>query len=95
VLAVAIVLEAVALVLFLTAGDVTVLLLARVAQGVATGAVTTSLLCGWPTERVRTVSATLLAAPEQRGELFAVACTIAYLAFSLPATGLPPVPTDG
>jgi len=43
VLAVAIVLEAVALVLFLTAGDVTVLLLARVAQGVATGAATTTL----------------------------------------------------
>jgi MFS family permease len=43
VLAAAITLEAVALVLFLTAGDVTVLLLARVAQGIATGAATTTL----------------------------------------------------
>ncbi|MCR6492667.1 MFS transporter [Cellulomonas sp. P24] len=94
-----------------------------------TGAVTTYLVRGWPTERVLTFSAVLLAAgtavtlggvlahsivlaglgtvvagvgfgasaravfgtlaqlaaPEQRGELFAVAYTIAYLAFSLPA----------
>ena len=94
-----------------------------------TGAVTTYLVRGWPTGRVLTVSAALLtagttvtlggvlahsivlaglgtvvagvgfgasaravfgtlallAAPEQRGELFAVAYTIAYLAFSLPA----------
>ena len=94
-----------------------------------TGAATTYLVRGWPTERVLTVSATLLtagttvtlggvlahsimlaglgtvvagvgfgasaravfgtlallAAPEQRGALFAVAYTIAYLAFSLPA----------
>lgn len=43
VLAAAIALEAVALVLFLTAGDVTVLLAARVVQGIATGAATTTL----------------------------------------------------
>ncbi|HEX5333898.1 MAG TPA: MFS transporter [Cellulomonas sp.] len=43
VLAAAIALETVALVLFLTAGDVTVLLAARVVQGVATGAATTTL----------------------------------------------------
>jgi MFS family permease len=43
VLAAAIVLEAVALVLFLTAGDVGVLLAARVVQGIATGAAMTTL----------------------------------------------------
>ena len=43
VLAAAIALEAVALVLFITAGDVTVLLAARVAQGIATGAALTTL----------------------------------------------------
>jgi MFS family permease len=43
VLAAAIALEAVALVLFLSAGDVTVLLMARVAQGIATGAAMTTL----------------------------------------------------
>jgi MFS family permease len=43
VLAAAIALEAVALVLFLTAGGVTTLLLARLAQGVATGAAITTL----------------------------------------------------
>jgi len=43
VLAAAIVLEAVALVLFITAGDVTLLLLARLVQGVATGAALTTL----------------------------------------------------
>src|ERR1700685_4195159 len=42
-LAAAIALEAVALVLFITAGDVTVLLAARVAQGIATGAALTTL----------------------------------------------------
>lgn len=39
----AIALEAVALVLFLVAGDVTVLAIARIAQGIATGAATTAL----------------------------------------------------
>ncbi|MEL3945317.1 MFS transporter [Streptomyces sp. LNU-CPARS28] len=43
VLAAAIALEAVALVLFLTAGNVTVLAAARVLQGIATGAATTTL----------------------------------------------------
>ncbi|MDX6431362.1 MAG: hypothetical protein QOE54_3728 [Streptosporangiaceae bacterium] len=43
VLAAAIALEAVALVLFIAAGDVTVLLFARVAQGIATGAAMTTL----------------------------------------------------
>ena len=43
VLAAAIALEAVALVLFLSAGSVTVLLLARLAQGIATGAAMTTL----------------------------------------------------
>ena len=43
VLAAAIALEAVALVLFITAGDVTLLLLARLVQGVATGAALTTL----------------------------------------------------
>jgi MFS family permease len=43
VLAGAIALEAVALLLFLVAGDVTVLLIARVAQGIATGAAFTTL----------------------------------------------------
>jgi MFS family permease len=43
VLAAAIALEAVAFVLFLAAGDVTVLLLARIAQGIATGAAMTTL----------------------------------------------------
>ncbi len=43
VLAAAIALEAVALVLFLVAGDVTVLAVARVAQGIATGAAMTTL----------------------------------------------------
>jgi len=43
VLAAAIALEAVALVLFITAGDVTILLAARVAQGIATGAALTTL----------------------------------------------------
>jgi len=43
VLAAAIALEAVALVLFITAGDVAVLLAARVAQGIATGAALTTL----------------------------------------------------
>jgi MFS family permease len=43
VLAAAIVLEAVALVLFLSAGDVSVLLAARLAQGIATGAALTTL----------------------------------------------------
>jgi MFS family permease len=43
VLAAAIVLEAAALVLFITAGDVTLLLLARLVQGVATGAALTTL----------------------------------------------------
>jgi MFS family permease len=43
VLAAAIALEAVALVLFLVAGDVTVLLLARLLQGIATGAAVTTL----------------------------------------------------
>ncbi len=43
VLAAAIALEAVALVLFITAGDVTVLLAARIAQGIATGAALTTL----------------------------------------------------
>jgi MFS family permease len=43
VLAAAIALEAVALVLFITAGDVSVLLAARVAQGIATGAAMTTL----------------------------------------------------
>jgi MFS family permease len=43
VLAAAIALEAVALVLFITAGDVTILLIARVAQGIATGAALTTL----------------------------------------------------
>jgi MFS family permease len=43
VLAAAIALEAVAFVLFLVAGDVTVLLIARVAQGIATGAAFTTL----------------------------------------------------
>jgi MFS family permease len=43
VLAAAIALEAVALVLFITAGDVSLLLLARVAQGIATGAALTTL----------------------------------------------------
>jgi MFS family permease len=43
VLAAAIALEAVALVLFIAAGDVQVLLLARVAQGIATGAALTTL----------------------------------------------------
>jgi MFS family permease len=43
VLAAAILLEAVALVLFLTAGDVAVLLAARVLQGIATGAALTTL----------------------------------------------------
>jgi len=43
VLAAAIALEAVALVLFITAGDVPVLLLARVAQGIATGVALTTL----------------------------------------------------
>jgi MFS family permease len=43
VLAAAIALEAVALVLFIVAGDVTVLLIARVAQGIATGAAMTTL----------------------------------------------------
>lgn len=43
VLAAAIALEAVALVLFLTAGNITVLLLARLAQGIATGAAMTTL----------------------------------------------------
>ncbi|TKA10820.1 MFS transporter [Actinacidiphila oryziradicis] len=43
VLAAAIALEAVALVLFITANDVPVLLLARVAQGIATGAAMTTL----------------------------------------------------
>ena len=42
-LAAAIALEAVALVLFITAGDVTVLLAARVAQGIAAGAALTTL----------------------------------------------------
>ena len=43
VLAAAIALEAAALVLFIVAGDVTVLLVARVAQGIATGAALTTL----------------------------------------------------
>jgi MFS family permease len=43
VLAFAIALEAVALVLFITAGDVTVLLIARLLQGIATGAAMTTL----------------------------------------------------
>jgi len=43
VLAAAIALELVALVLFITAGNVTVLLLARLAQGIATGAAMTTL----------------------------------------------------
>jgi MFS family permease len=43
VLAAAVALEAVALVLFLTAGDVSVLLAARLAQGIATGAALTTL----------------------------------------------------
>src|ERR1700710_2040585 len=43
VLASAIALEAVALVLFIVAGDVTVLAIARIAQGVATGAAMTAL----------------------------------------------------
>jgi MFS family permease len=43
VLAIAITLEAVALVLFITAGDVTVLLLARLTQGIATGMAMTTL----------------------------------------------------
>jgi MFS family permease len=43
VLAMAIALEAVALVLFITAGDITLLLLARVIQGIATGAAMTTL----------------------------------------------------
>jgi MFS family permease len=43
VLAAAIALEAVSLVLFLTAGDVTVLLLARLLQGIATGAALTTM----------------------------------------------------
>jgi MFS family permease len=43
VLAAAIALEAVALILFLSAGDVTVLLAARLAQGIATGAALTTL----------------------------------------------------
>jgi MFS family permease len=43
VLAAAIALEAVALVLFIVAGDVTVLAIARVAQGIATGAAFTTL----------------------------------------------------
>lgn len=43
VLAAAVALEAVALTLFLTAGDVTVLLVARVIQGIATGAAMTTL----------------------------------------------------
>jgi MFS family permease len=43
VLAAAVALEAVALVLFLSAGDVTVLLVARLVQGVATGAALTTL----------------------------------------------------
>src|SRR3982751_5566939 len=43
VLAAAVALEAVSLVLFLTAGDVTVLLAARVLQGIATGAALTTL----------------------------------------------------
>jgi MFS family permease len=43
VLAAAVALEAVALVLFITAGDVTVLVIARVAQGIATGAAMTTL----------------------------------------------------
>jgi MFS family permease len=43
VLAAAIALEAAALVLFITAGDVTVLLAARIAQGIATGAALTTL----------------------------------------------------
>ncbi len=43
VLALAITLEAVALVLFMTAGDITLLLLARVIQGIATGAAMTTL----------------------------------------------------
>ncbi len=43
VLALAITLEALALVLFMTAGDVTLLLLARVIQGIATGAAMTTL----------------------------------------------------
>jgi MFS family permease len=43
VLAIAIALETVALVLFMTAGDITLLLLARVIQGIATGAAMTTL----------------------------------------------------
>ena len=43
VLALAITMEAVALVLFMTAGDITLLLLARVIQGIATGAAMTTL----------------------------------------------------
>ena len=43
VLALAITMEAVALVLFMTAGDITLLLLARVVQGIATGAAMTTL----------------------------------------------------
>ncbi len=43
VLALAITLEAVALALFITAGDITLLLLARVIQGIATGAAMTTL----------------------------------------------------
>ena len=43
VLAAAIALELVALVLFITAGDVTVLLIARLLQGIATGAAMTTL----------------------------------------------------
>src|SRR5207247_1102521 len=43
VLAAAIALEAAALVLFIAAGDVPVLLIARIAQGIATGAALTTL----------------------------------------------------
>jgi MFS family permease len=43
VLAIAITLEAIALILFITAGDVAVLLLARLTQGIATGAAMTTL----------------------------------------------------
>ena len=131
-LAVAIALEAVALVLFLTAGAVTVLLVARLVQGVATApthlvfalllagtvvtlggvlahsialafAVAGTVVAGTVVAGIGFGASALAvfgtlagrAAPEQRGELFAVACTIAYLASSLPAVGLPRVRTDG
>ncbi|WP_257900603.1 MFS transporter [Saccharothrix obliqua] len=75
VLAAAIALEAVALVLFLVAGDVGVLAVARVVQGIATGAATTTL------------SATLVDLEPSRGRAGAVTAVAPLTGLALGALG--------